>query len=55
MDVGVVTRSFGNLSNEETARLLADNGFKWTELCFSQTDSNYWRYNGRSDLSVLGN
>lgn len=53
MDVGVVTRSFGQLSNEETADLLAEKGFRWTELCFSQTDSKYWVYNGRSDLSDM--
>ncbi len=53
MDVGVVTRSFGQLSNEETADLLAAKGFRWTELCFSQTDSKYWVYNGRSDLSDM--
>ncbi|MDB5085837.1 MAG: xylose isomerase-like barrel protein [Bacilli bacterium] len=53
MDVGVVTRSFPNLSNEETANLLAENGFKWTELCFSQTDSKFWVYNGVSDLNDL--
>ena len=51
MDVGVVTRSFPELTNRETAELLAASGFKWTELCFSQTDSKYWVYNGRSDLS----
>jgi sugar phosphate isomerase/epimerase len=53
MDVGVVTRSFPDLSNRETAELLSRNGFRWTELCLSQTDSNYWVYNGRSDLSDL--
>lgn len=53
MDVGVVSRSFPQLTNEQTAELLAQNGFKWTELCFSQTDSKYWVYNGRSDLSAL--
>lgn len=53
MDVGVVSRSFPELTNAETADLLAENGFRWTELCFSQTDSNYWRYNGRSDLSDM--
>ena len=53
MDVGVVSRSFGTLSNVETAELLRDNGFNWTELCFSQTDSKYWVYNGRSDLSDM--
>lgn len=55
MDVGVVSRSFPQLSNKEVAVLLAENGFKWTELCFSQTDSNYWVYNGRSDMSGLTN
>lgn len=53
MEVGAVTRSFPELTNNETAELLAANGFRWTELCFSQTDSNYWVYNGRSDLSAL--
>jgi sugar phosphate isomerase/epimerase len=53
VDVGVVTRSFPQLSNRETADLLARNGFRWTELCFSQTDSSYWVYNGRSDISSL--
>lgn len=53
MNVGVVTRSFPELSNEETAALIADSGFKWTELCFSQTDSKYWVYNSRSDLTEM--
>jgi len=53
MDVGVVTRSFGHLTNEQTADLLAETGFRWTELCFSQTDSKYWVYNGRSDLTDM--
>ncbi|MBW8349182.1 sugar phosphate isomerase/epimerase [Bacillus sp. IITD106] len=55
MDVGVVSRSFPQLNNQETAELLSKNGFKWTELCFSQTDSNYWVYNGRSDMENLTN
>jgi sugar phosphate isomerase/epimerase len=53
MQIGVVSRSFPHLTNKEVAVLLAERGFTWTELCFSQTDSNYWRYNGRSDLSEL--
>src|SRR5690625_4929740 len=55
MDVGVVSRSFPQLSNQETAELLSMKGFKYTELCFSQTDSNYWVYNGRSNLDSLTN
>jgi sugar phosphate isomerase/epimerase len=55
MEVGVVSRSFPQLTNEQAAELIASQGFRWTELCFSQTDSNYWRYNSRSDLSDLTN
>lgn len=53
MDVGVVSRSFPQLTNLETAEFLSKNGFRWTELCFSSIDAKYWVYNGRSDLSTL--
>jgi sugar phosphate isomerase/epimerase len=53
MDVGVVSRSFPELTNQETAQLISRNKFKWTELCFTATDSKYWVYNGRSDISDL--
>ncbi len=53
MDIGVVSRSFPQLTNEEIAELLSKNGFRWTELCFLSKDSNYWVYNGRSDISSL--
>lgn len=53
MDVGVVSRSFPKLTNEETAVFLSEHRFRWTELCFKQTDSDYWVYNGRSDLSDM--
>lgn len=53
MNLGVVTRSFPNLTNRETAEQLAANGFTCTELCFSQTDSKYWIYNGRADLAEM--
>lgn len=53
IDVGVVTRSFPHLTNAETAEFLAENGFRWVELCFKNADSDYWVYNGRSDLSEL--
>ena len=53
MKVGVVTRSFREFSNAQTAAYMAERGLLWTELCFSQTDSDYWVYNGRSDLSEM--
>jgi len=53
MKVGIVTRSYGGMTNEETAKLMAQQGYKCTELCFVQSDSNYWLYNGRGDIDKL--
>ena len=53
MDVGVVTRSFPKRTNAQTADFLVQNGLMSIELCFSQTDSKFWVYNGRSDLSRM--
>jgi sugar phosphate isomerase/epimerase len=53
MDIGVTTRSFPELTNAQTADFLSQNSLMSTELCFSQTDSKYWVYNGRSDLSEM--
>ena len=41
------------MTNAEIAEFIAQNGFRWTELCFLSTDTNYWRYNSRSDLSDM--
>jgi sugar phosphate isomerase/epimerase len=51
--VGVVSRSFPDLTNAEIARFMADNGFVSTELCFKSADADFWVYNGRSDLSPM--
>ncbi len=53
MEVGVVTRSFPQMTNKEAAAFMARTGFTTTELCLSQTDSKYWVYNGTSDISGL--
>ncbi|MCL2742119.1 MAG: sugar phosphate isomerase/epimerase [Oscillospiraceae bacterium] len=53
MKVGVVSRMIWDLDNEGTAEFLAERGFTSTELCFTATDSKYWAYNGRSDISGL--
>ncbi len=53
MEVGVVTRSFPQMTNKEAAAFIARTGFATTELCLSQTDSKYWVYNGTSDISGL--
>jgi sugar phosphate isomerase/epimerase len=51
--VGIATFQFGTYSNAQLAQELADEGVQTVQLFLSQTDSNYWRYNGRSDLSDL--
>ncbi|MCH7225886.1 sugar phosphate isomerase/epimerase family protein [Haloferula sp. A504] len=51
--IGIATFGFPKFSNAELARELADAGISTIQLFLSQTDSNFWRYNGRSDLSGL--
>ncbi len=53
MDVGIVTRSFPDMSSDEAVSFIKDAGFRSVELCFSQTDCKYWKYNSCSDISYL--
>lgn len=53
MNIGITTRCFTGLTNEEAAYRMASIGYKCTELCLVQEDSNYWTYNGMSDLSDM--
>ena len=53
MKVGVVSRSFPGLDNRQVAAFMAEHGFSTTELCLTAADSNYWVYNGNSDLSGM--
>lgn len=55
IEIGVVSRSFPDLTNAEVAAFLAEGGFASTELCFKNADADYWVYNGRSDLSAMTN
>lgn len=55
MKIGIVTRSFPEMTTAEAADTMVKHGFKCTELCFVQTDCNYWKYNGTSDISGLSN
>lgn len=55
IEIGVVSRSFPDLTNAEVASFLAEGGFASTELCFKNRDADYWVYNGRSDLSAMTN
>lgn len=51
--VGIATFGFPEQSNQELARELATAGIDMVQLFLAQSDSNYWVYNGRSDLSDL--
>ena len=53
LTVGVATLGFGNWTNDTLAEQLDRQGIRTIQLFLNQTDSRYWRYNGRSDLSDL--
>jgi sugar phosphate isomerase/epimerase len=52
-EVGIATFGFPNLSNADLAKELSAAGIRTVQLFLSQTDSNFWRYNSRNDVSSL--
>ncbi len=53
MTVGISTLGFPKHTNAELAEELAGRGIRTVQLFLNQSDSRYWKYNGRSDLSDL--
>ena len=53
LTIGVSTLGFSNHTNAQLAEELAQNGIKVVQLFLNQSDSRYWKYNGRSDVSDL--
>ncbi|MEK7405311.1 MAG: sugar phosphate isomerase/epimerase [Acidobacteriota bacterium] len=53
--VGVATTQFRELTNGALAKDLSEQGVRTVQLFLTQSDSNYWKYNSRSDLSGLTN
>jgi sugar phosphate isomerase/epimerase len=51
--IGVSTLGFGSYTNHQLAQELAAEDIKTIQLFLNQTDSRYWNYNGRSDVSAL--
>jgi sugar phosphate isomerase/epimerase len=51
--VGIATLGFADYTNRRLAEELAAQGLRTVQLFFNQTDSRYWKYNGRSDISDL--
>lgn len=51
--IGLATLGFGTYTNARLAEELATEGIDVVQLFLNQTDSRYWKYNGRSDLVDL--
>ncbi|MDY0168694.1 MAG: sugar phosphate isomerase/epimerase family protein [Thermoguttaceae bacterium] len=51
--IGIATFGFRGMTNAQVAGQLSEAGFRIIQLFLSQSDSNYWRYNSRNDLSEL--
>lgn len=51
--IGFVTNEFRDFSNAALAKEFSAQGVRLIQLFLTQTDSNYWRYNSRSDLKGL--
>jgi sugar phosphate isomerase/epimerase len=53
LTLGVATLGFQNLANAGVAQELAGAGIRTIQLFLSQTNSKFWAYNSRSDVSSL--
>jgi len=53
MKIGIATLGFGELTNAALAKELSSSGIKLVQLFLNQTDSKFWKYNDRSDVSSL--
>ena len=53
LSVGISTLGFSGHTNAALAKELAAAGFTTIQLFLKQTDSNFWVYNGRADVSSL--
>jgi sugar phosphate isomerase/epimerase len=51
--IGMATLQFRKHTNAQLARELAAAGIGVVQLFLSQKDSNYWKFNGRSDVSDM--
>lgn len=51
--IGIATLGFHEMTNQQLADELSREGLRTIQLFLSQTDSNHWKYNGRSDIAAL--
>jgi sugar phosphate isomerase/epimerase len=53
LKIGVATLGFPKLSHAELAQELSGAGIRLVQLFLAQSDTPFWRYNGRADVSIL--
>ena len=53
LQIGMATTGFTTLSNAALAKELAGAGIHLVQLFLTQTDSKFWKYNDRADVSSL--
>ena len=53
LTIGIATLGFGDRTNRQLAEELASAGIRVVQLFLNQSDSRYWKYNGRSDVSDM--
>jgi len=53
LTIGVATLGWRDYTNRQVAEEMRGQGIHTVQLFFNQSDSRYWKYNGRSDLSDL--
>ncbi len=53
LTIGMATLGFGGFTNRQLAEELAGQDIRTVQLFLNQSDSKYWKYNGRSDVSDL--
>lgn len=53
LNIGITSRSYNGLTISDTARLMAEGGFRCTELCFVHPELPGWAYNGRGSFDGI--
>jgi sugar phosphate isomerase/epimerase len=53
LTIGIATTGFGTYTNRQLAEELAGQGLRTVQLFLSQSDSRYWRFNNRADVSTM--
>ncbi len=53
LKIGVATLGFPKLTHAELAQELSAAGIRFVQLFLAQSDTPFWKYNGRSNVSIL--